>query len=130
MVGRKTICTCISASDIGTHNIIKTKNGLKFIDFEYAGYDDTSKLAADLRLHLNYQFKKDKKSNMIEVFSTKGAEKACPWQKRYTSRKRINTAKWTMIMLRRYRNGEVTREDWNNIKQYRRSVRQKHGINL
>ena len=39
---------CLSPSDFGFHNTIKTKSGsLVFIDFEYAGWDDPAKLSAD-----------------------------------------------------------------------------------
>ena len=39
---------CLSPSDFGFHNAIKTKSGsLVFIDFEYAGWDDPAKLSAD-----------------------------------------------------------------------------------
>ena len=39
---------CISPSDFGFHNALLTKNGApKFIDFEYAGWDDPAKMAGD-----------------------------------------------------------------------------------
>lgn len=39
---------CVSPSDFGFHNAIKTRNGLsKFIDFEYAGWDDPAKMTGD-----------------------------------------------------------------------------------
>ena len=39
---------CVSPSDFGFHNAIRTPEGvLKFIDFEYAGWDDPAKLIAD-----------------------------------------------------------------------------------
>jgi hypothetical protein len=37
----------ISPSDFGFHNCIATKSGLKFIDFEYAGWDDPAKTVCD-----------------------------------------------------------------------------------
>jgi hypothetical protein len=37
----------ISPSDFGFHNCIATPSGLKFIDFEYAGWDDPAKTACD-----------------------------------------------------------------------------------
>jgi hypothetical protein len=37
----------ISPSDFGFHNAIKTENGLIFLDFEYAGWDDPAKVAGD-----------------------------------------------------------------------------------
>jgi hypothetical protein len=41
---------CISPSDFGFHNAIKTKTGIKFIDFEYAGWDDPAKTTLDFIL--------------------------------------------------------------------------------
>ena len=37
----------ISPSDFGFHNCIATPSGLKFIDFEYAGWDDPAKTVCD-----------------------------------------------------------------------------------
>ena len=41
---------CISPSDFGFHNAIKTADGIKFIDFEYAGWDDPCKAVIDFSL--------------------------------------------------------------------------------
>lgn len=41
---------CISASDFGFHNAIQTVNGVKFIDFEFAGWDDPAKASVDFVL--------------------------------------------------------------------------------
>jgi hypothetical protein len=39
---------CLSPSDFGFHNSLRQKNGsLRFLDFEYAGWDDPAKLIAD-----------------------------------------------------------------------------------
>lgn len=37
----------ISPSDFGFHNTLATDTGLRFIDFEYAGWDDPAKLVCD-----------------------------------------------------------------------------------
>jgi hypothetical protein len=41
---------CISPSDFGFHNAIRTAKGVVFIDFEFAGWDDPAKLCIDLTL--------------------------------------------------------------------------------
>jgi len=41
---------CISPSDFGFHNAIRNHRGLKFIDFEFSGWDDPAKLIADFVL--------------------------------------------------------------------------------
>ncbi len=39
---------CLSPSDFGFHNVLRESNGrLRFIDFEYAGWDDPAKLICD-----------------------------------------------------------------------------------
>jgi predicted Ser/Thr protein kinase len=41
---------CISPSDFGFHNAIKTKGRILFIDFEFAGWDDPAKASLDFVL--------------------------------------------------------------------------------
>ena len=41
---------CVSPSDFGFHNAIHMQKGVKFIDFEFAGWDDPSKLCIDFVL--------------------------------------------------------------------------------
>jgi len=41
---------CISPSDFGFHNAINTPNGIRFIDFEFAGWDDPAKATLDFVL--------------------------------------------------------------------------------
>jgi hypothetical protein len=41
----------LSPSDFGTHNALRTRHGLAFIDFEYFGWDDPVKLVADVVWH-------------------------------------------------------------------------------
>jgi hypothetical protein len=41
----------LSPSDFGFHNAFQTRDGLKFIDFEYFGWDDPVKLTCDFILH-------------------------------------------------------------------------------
>jgi Ser/Thr protein kinase RdoA (MazF antagonist) len=41
----------LSPSDLGFHNALVTSDGLRFVDFEYFGWDDPVKLAADFVLH-------------------------------------------------------------------------------
>lgn len=41
---------CVSPSDFGFHNAIRTEAGIRFIDFEFAGWDDPAKAALDFTL--------------------------------------------------------------------------------
>lgn len=48
---------CLSPSDFGFHNAILTRNGrLRFIDFEYAGWDDVAKTVCDFALQPRLRF--------------------------------------------------------------------------
>ncbi len=38
---------CISPSDFGFHNALKSNNSIRFIDFEYAGWDDPARMVND-----------------------------------------------------------------------------------
>jgi len=38
---------CVSPSDFGFHNAIRTATGIRFIDFEFAGWDDPAKALLD-----------------------------------------------------------------------------------
>jgi len=63
----------LSPSDFGFHNVIKTKKGLQFIDFEYFGWDDPVKLTSDFLLHPSMSLTKKQKKiwveNMISIFA-------------------------------------------------------------
>jgi len=41
---------CVSPSDFGFHNAIRTASGIRFIDFEFAGWDDPAKALLDFIL--------------------------------------------------------------------------------
>ena len=41
---------CVSPSDFGFHNAIRTARGVKFFDFEFGGWDDPAKAAVDFML--------------------------------------------------------------------------------
>lgn len=41
---------CVSPSDFGFHNAIRTAAGIRFIDFEFAGWDDPAKATLDFNL--------------------------------------------------------------------------------
>ena len=44
------IARCVSPSDFGFHNAIRTPKGIKFFDFEFAGWDDPVKAVTDFDL--------------------------------------------------------------------------------
>ena len=47
---------CISPSDFGLHNAIRTAADIRFIDFEFAGWDDPAKALVNFIFSLVFQF--------------------------------------------------------------------------
>ncbi|SDS22572.1 phosphotransferase family protein [Bradyrhizobium canariense] len=60
----------LSPSDFGLHNAMRDKEGqLRFIDFEYFGWDDPAKLVSDTALHPGSSFAENSASRLIEQLS-------------------------------------------------------------
>lgn len=86
----------ISPSDYGFHNAIRTQAGVKFIDFEFAGWDDPIKTAADFVLQPLVPIK-SRKSPLLDLITRKEDEKSV--LKRYNIMYKIIYLKWISIML-------------------------------
>ena len=73
-----------------------------FIDFEYAGIDDISKLVADWVMQPKYEFNKAEEELLIrkicEIDNIRRYDSE--WVERYKSIKCINAYKWTILMLK------------------------------
>ena len=85
---------CVSPSDFGFHNAIRTSEGIKFFDFEFAGWDDPVKAVADFDLQPRVSV-----SPRVRALS-----KALPqWSKglaeRYDALFPILKLKWACIIL-------------------------------
>ncbi len=87
---------CVSPSDFGFHNAIRFGGGVKFIDFEFAGWDDPAKTLLDFLLQPRIPVA----SSLIEVFSEAcieiGGEKLV---ERVMILGPILRVKWLCIML-------------------------------
>ena len=63
----------LSPSDYGLHNAIRSKEGIKFLDFEYFGWDDPVKMISDFLLHPGMHLTDTQKSiffhGMVEGFT-------------------------------------------------------------
>ena len=93
-------CRIASPSDVGIHNTLRTKQGLHFLDFEYAGLDDLSKLAADWILQPEYQLNKEQEYEFIYRLKEKMNDSIGEtWEQRLTDIKPIIKTKWCLIML-------------------------------
>jgi len=88
----------LSPSDFGFHNALLTKDGLKFIDFEYFGWDDPVKLTCDFLLHPGMDLTDIQKTlwlkKMKEIFS---------FDKKFQQRLKVSYCLyglcWCLIML-------------------------------
>ena len=104
-------CKVASPSDVGIHNTIQTKQGLYFIDFEYAGLDDLSKLAADWIMHPEYQLNKEMEKIFIESLKDKLRDQFnFGWEKRLADIKPLIHMKWCLIMLNRIHSNQLTND--------------------
>ncbi len=86
---------CVSPSDFGFHNAIRTDQGVTFIDFEFAGWDDPAKASADFVLQPRIPTAKiitsDPRVLHCQQFSWQDA--------RFSELKAILSLKWQCIIL-------------------------------
>ncbi|MFM8434384.1 MAG: aminoglycoside phosphotransferase family protein, partial [Planctomycetia bacterium] len=101
----------ISPSDFGFHNCIATDSGLKFIDFEYAGWDDPAKLACD--------FFCQPRVPVPGVYWTefvRGLDRALGWEGRLEARARLllpaYRLKWCCIILNEFLRADRARREF------------------
>jgi hypothetical protein len=60
----------LSPSDFGLHNALRGKDGqLRFIDFEYFGWDDPVKLVSDTAIHPGSNFAEGSRQLLVERLS-------------------------------------------------------------
>ena len=85
----------ISPSDFGFHNSIHTTNGVKFIDFEFSGWDDPLKTATDFVLQPHFSIISSESPLFFLVI-----DKDKPSvRKRYAVMHKIMFLKWISIIL-------------------------------
>ena len=86
---------CVSPSDFGFHNAILCSTGTKFIDFEFAGWDDPSKATLDFiiqpRIPINFQ-----QSPLLASLSESSRNEI---QHRSQALKPLLSLKWVCIIL-------------------------------
>lgn len=86
---------CISPSDFGFHNAIRTFGGVVFIDFEFAGWDDPAKLCVDFTL----QQRNPVILNPLDVASVLFPDRKIIMTERIHAMKDILLLKWVCIIL-------------------------------
>jgi hypothetical protein len=98
---------CISPGDYGFHNAIRTPSGVKFFDFEFAGWDDPSKAVADFDLQPKVPVS-PKRQALAGAIRT--------WNTRYAVRHKVLAPilelKWACIIL-----GQLNPSRWAEITQ-------------
>ena len=85
---------CVSPSDFGFHNAIRTSAGVKFFDFEFAGWDDPAKTVADFDLQPRVPVS-PKAQALAEALES--------WYERHSARRQalspILELKWACIIM-------------------------------
>jgi hypothetical protein len=87
---------CISPSDFGFHNAIRSQNAIKFIDFEFSGWDDPAKMIVDFFLQPKIPIRPIRPeifANSVFSNDTQGILKRC------VTLAPILKAKWLCIIL-------------------------------
>ena len=93
-------CRIASPSDAGIHNTLRTQQGLHFFDFEYAGLDDLSKLAADWILQPEYHLDYTQEKLITELLLKDMKELiGTSWHSRLNDIRPLIHIKWSLIML-------------------------------
>lgn len=91
----------LSVVDFGFHNVLRKQNEFYFLDFEFFGWDDPVKLAADTLQHpgmaLDGEMKQILFSGFMDIF-----EKDETFLSRFKSLYPLFGLKWSMIMLNQF----------------------------
>jgi hypothetical protein len=86
---------CVSPSDFGFHNAIRTAAGIRFIDFEFAGWDDPAKALVDFI----FQPRVPIPGEPSALFTALHPAQRNDVDIRYAALKPVLRVKWLCIML-------------------------------
>jgi len=91
----------LSPSDFGFHNALRTKDGIRFIDFEYFGWDDPVKLTSDFLLHPGMTLTDEQKQAWVD-----GMADLCKSDESFSARLQLAyplyALIWCLIFLNEY----------------------------
>jgi hypothetical protein len=94
-------------ADFGFHNAIRaTGGGLRFIDFDYFGWDDPVKLTADFVLHPAMSLSRAEKETVITRLATARSEDS-QFLQRLETQLPLYALRWTLILLNVFRRDRV-----------------------
>lgn len=104
----------LSPSDFGFHNALLTFDGrVRFIDFEYAGWDDPSKLVSDFIMQLTHPLSPDTMESCLRSMIPSEDE-----VDRFTARTRLllplHRLKWCLIALNEFVKSSAARRQFAN----------------
>jgi hypothetical protein len=90
-------------SDFGFHNALRQRDGvLRYVDFDYFGWDDPVKLAADFVLHPAMQLSSDNKRAFVGRIAS-ALEDDDGFSARLKSRLPLFALRWIMILFNPFR---------------------------
>jgi len=112
-------CRIASPSDVGIHNTLRTQQGLHFLDFEYAGIDDLSKLAADWILQPEYRLDQTQEEIFTELLRNSMKQRiGTSWHTRFNDIKPLIHIKWCLIMLNQLQKNNLSQRQLEKAMDY------------
>ncbi|WP_413295632.1 hypothetical protein [Synechococcus sp. MIT S9452] len=112
------LCSIISPSDVGIHNIKKHINNLYFYDFEYAGYDDLSKFFCDWIMQPHYVFSLQQQASFMQIIDKQITQVNNSWIQRVQDIINLNHLKWTLIIAKNEIKKGGNNLNWKKIDDY------------
>lgn len=101
----------VSPSDFGFHNALATRNGVVFVDFEYAGLDDPVKTVCDFVCQPEIPVEEDQLETMVDSLETFDTKKVLQRAKVLLPLHRI---KWCCIILNDFIKLHALRREFSN----------------
>ncbi len=93
---------CLSPSDFGLHNALRLPDGtLRFVDFEYAGWDDPAKMVCDVFHHPAVPMPREHVSTFIDAVGA-GVERPDAARRRIELLWPVYGIKWVFILLNEF----------------------------
>lgn len=111
---------CLSPSDFGFHNALRTSDGMVFCDFEYFGWDDPAKLVADFILHPGMDISIE--SRMRFAKGIVDAMDESTLQRRIDALLPLFGLKWCMILLNEFLRSDMERREFAGATESRQTV--------
>jgi len=109
----------LSPSDVGLHNMLINGSKIYYFDFEYAGWDDLSKYAADWVLQPEQPLIDTyREVELITNMSNRDFASSSQWMSRYKDILPLIFIKWCYIMMRGYGQEDFSEVQLMKIKKY------------